>query len=140
MIAIKKSFLFQSFLVLWVIFYSGCDDATVVKYDETLSNVECLKLSIIPPDKQIYSMLYSLYKFDDSCKYLLKVSKKSDIVCNSNQNSSEKTFSNFPTGYLRFDVYKNHIMIYSYYRDLTDKVSDRDIKKAFLRVKEDILR
>jgi len=129
--------IFISFIVL---FLFGCEDKNVYinKYDKNLKHIECLELQTSPFDIQTKSILKKLYNFSQNCPYTLKVDKKTNITCNSNQNVDKKALSNFPSGYLRLDIYKNSKIIYSYYKDL-DEIEDKDIKKAFLHVKKDLL-
>jgi len=99
-----------------------------------------MRLVVFPSDKILEETLNSLYKFTPDCEYRLEVSKKGGIVCNSNQNAAKKTFSNFPSTYLRMDVSKENKRVYSYYIDLLDSVREDDIKSAFSRMKKDILK
>jgi len=134
---VKQFTLFSLSLLLLL---SACsEDSTVIKYDKSLQQLPCLRLVVFPPDKLITNKLMQLYTFDEKCNYELQVSKKSAIVCNSNQNADKKALSNFPSGYIRMDIYKNHKPIYSYYKDLTCKVSQDDIESAFKRLKSDLL-
>jgi len=126
---------------LVLVILSGCsDNATVIYYDKKEKNPNCLHLVVFPPDPLISKTLTHLYHFQNECPYELQVSKKGGIVCNSNQNADKKALSNFPTGYIRMDLYKNHKAIYSYYKDLNNKISKDDIQSAFKRFQRDILR
>jgi len=119
----------------------GCEDKAMVNiYDkDAVSNgIGCLKYNPLIQDKLISQTLKRLYTFSDECKYRLEVSKKSDIVCNSNQNSDKKALSNFPSSYLKMDVTKNNKTIYSYYIDLNDRVNENDVKNGFKRVLKDL--
>jgi len=115
------------------------DNAIITKYDKNLKKVDCLKIVVFPPDELISSTINSLYSSKEKCQFELQISKKGGIVCNSNQNADKKALSNFPSGYIRFDIYKNHHLVYSYYKDLTSKITKDDIKDAFLRIKKDLL-
>jgi len=124
-----------------VLLLCGCQDKAVVNiYDkDTASNkLECIKLVIFPPDRMIESTLNSLYKFKTPCKVELQISKKSSIVCNSNQNSQRKALSNFPSSYLRMQLLKDRSVFYDYYIDLDHKVDADDIKRAFNRIEDDL--
>lgn len=99
-----------------------------------------MRLVVFPPDKVLEQTLSSLYEFTPNCEYRLEVSKKGGIVCNSNQNAAKKALSNFPSTYLRMDVSKENRVVYSYYIDLLDTISNDDVKNAFLRVERDILK
>ena len=97
-------------------------------------------LVVFPPDKLLEQTLNNLYKFTPDCEYRLEASNKGGIVCNSNQNAAKKTLSNFPSTYLRMDVFKENRVLYSYYIDLLDRVREDDVRSAFSRVKKDILK
>ncbi len=134
----KKSY--TIFLILFTLLILGCEDKSISKlYDKTYENkkIPCLKLSIYPKNKNMEKTLKKLYHFSDTCEYLLLVSYKADIVCNSNQNAAQKTFSNFPTGYLRMEINQNmNHLIYSYYIDLTDKVESKNLVDGFNHLKD----
>lgn len=98
--------------------------------------ITCLKLVVF--DKDVEATLKELYTFDKSCNMWLEVSLKSSITCNSNQNIDQKILSNFPSSYLRMQLYKGKTLFYSYYIDLEKSVSKEDVKKAFLRVQKDL--
>ena len=98
-----------------------------------------MRLVVFPPDAQVEDALKELYTFEESCPVRLEVSLKKGIVCNSNQNSDKKALTNFPTSYLRMQVSKNRQLFYSYYIDLEDSVSGEDVKKAFKRIKKDLV-
>jgi len=135
---VKRFIYFLSLAFLLLI--NGCNDnATVIQYDKSLQQLSCLRLVVFPPDKLISDTLTDLYDFDENCSYELQVSRKNSITCNSNQNADKKALSNFPTGYIRMDLYKKRKLIYSYYRDLHAPLSKRDIQNAFSRLKSDLL-
>jgi len=90
-----------------------------------------MKLIVFPPDKFLSEIVQKLYKFDENCSYKLSFSQKSGITCNSNQNADKKILANFPSGYIRLDLTKDSKTIFSYYRDLTDRADEEDVKKAF---------
>jgi len=118
----------------------GCsDDATVIKNTTNENSISCLRLVVFPADKIVSNTLAKLYDFDENCSNELQVSQKSGIVCNSNQNADKKALSNFPSGYIRMDVIQNNKTIYSYYKDLTSKVSPNNVKSAFYRLQSDLL-
>ena len=134
----QRNFLL-SILVL-LLFISACsDDATVVKSKNIKRPLECLRLVVFPPDKLLSETLNKLYKFDNNCSYTLEASRKSGIVCNSNQNAPQKALSNFPNSFIRFDIYEKRKNIYSYYKDLTHCADKSDIENAFQRVQKDLL-
>jgi hypothetical protein len=129
----------QKILALFVLLLlSGCsDNATVVRYDKSLTHLPCLRLVVFPPDKLLSQTLTELYDFKRDCAYELQVSRKSGITCNSNQNADKKALSNFPSGFLRLDIYKNHKPIYSYYKDVNCAVKKEDVQRGFNRLKND---
>ncbi len=122
--------------------FIGCDDKSVsTLYDKsyTKNSIPCLKLSIYPRNKKMEKTLRRLYPFKQRCEYLLLVSYKAGIVCNSNQNAPRKTLSNFPNSYLRMEINRNmNDLIYSYYIDLNDKVSKDDIQNGFKNIKDNL--
>jgi len=123
--------------------FSGCSDSAIVKiFDKNISKnrVSCMRLVVFPHDELLEQTLNGLYEFTSDCEYRLEVSKKGGIVCNSNQNAPKKTFSNFPSTYLRMDISKGDKRVYSYYIDLLDSVTEDDIESAFSRMKKDILK
>ena len=126
-------------LLLLLSLLSGCsdNDATVTKYDKSLSTLPCLSLVVFPPDALIQKSLANLYTFKEDCPYELQVSRKSGIVCNSNQNAQAKALSNFPHGFIRFDIYKERKPLYCYYKDLTSELQKRDIEDGFNRLRSD---
>lgn len=127
------------FLFSLTLLMSGCgEDATITHYKSN-TKLSCLRLVIFPPDAMISTTLQKAYHFDEACPYRLEVGKKSGIVCNSNQNADKKALSNFPSGFIRMDVYKDNKPIYSYYKDLDRDVTKEDVKRAFKRLKSDIL-
>jgi hypothetical protein len=132
---------FSLFLAALLFLLTGCsDDATVIKNTTDTKPLSCLRLVVFPPDKLISDTLTKLYDFTEDCQNTLQVSQKSGIVCNSNQNADKKALSNFPSGYIRMDVMQAHKMIYSYYKDLTCKVSPTIVEQAFHRLKSDLLK
>ena len=120
-------------------FFTGCsDNATIVRYNTQDETLPCLRLVVFPPDALITQTLVDMYSFDNNCSYELQASQKNGIMCNSNQNASQKALSNFPHGYIRLDIYKEHKPFYSYYKDLTDTLTQEDIKEGFTRLKNDV--
>ena len=96
-----------------------------------------MKLVFFPQDKNIEKTLKELYHFDETCTVKLEVSKKSGIVCNSNQNSQTKALTGLPESYLRMQI-KNEKLLYSYYIDLENDVTDADVQRAFKRIEKDL--
>lgn len=127
-------------LFIFILFNACSDNAQVTRYTESQTQLKCLHLVVFPPDKLITDTLTKLYDFDKNCDYELQVSKKGGIVCNSNQNADKKALSNFPSGYIRMDVSHNDRPVYSYYKDLSCKVTKEDISTAFNRLKEDLFK
>ena len=125
-----------------IILFSACEDKSVsTLYDKSYKNraIPCLKLSIFPKNAQMEQTLKNLYPFKQKCEYLLLVSYKAGIVCNSNQNAARKTLSNFPNSYLRMEINRNmNDLIFSYYIDLNDKVSKGDLEKGFKSIQKNL--
>ncbi len=132
--------MFRYLSLLLLVLFAGCEDKSIsTLYDKSYENrkIPCLKLSINPKNKKMEETLKKLYDFNDNCEYLLLVSYKADIVCNSNQNAAQKTFSNFPTSFLRMEINKNmNHLIYSYYIDLNDKVQSQNLIDGFNHLKD----
>jgi len=124
-----------------LILLNGCNDnAQITKYTTNQKQLKCLRLVVFPPNTLISDTLTKLYSFTSNCDYELQVSTKGGIVCNSNQNANKKALSNFPSGYLRMDVYKEKKPIYSYYKDVSEDVTKEDIKNAFHRLSDDLMK
>lgn len=130
----------KALLILFAsIFFISCSDNAMVNiFNEKIAKeeIECVKLVTL--DSDVKKTLEELYSFDASCDIWLEVSLKSAISCNSNQNIDKKALSNFPSSYLRMQLYKGKTLFYSYYEDLEKEVSSKDVKKAFLRMKKDL--
>ena len=125
-----------SCLFIFVLFLGCSDNAYVTHYNKKVTHLPCLKLET--KDILLWSKLSKLHRFQNSCEYELRASQKSGIVCNSNQNAPKKALSNFPHGFLRLDIYgKKEGLVYSYYLDTDDKVSDSMIEKGFTTIKEE---
>ncbi len=129
-------------LIVLALFFSACSDNAVVNiFDKTLTHnkVACMRLFVFPPDKTITNTLKSLYTFDDNCSIVLEVSKKEGITCNSNQNYEKKALDGFPTSYLKLQISNNKKLLYSYYIDLKENVTQEDVTKAFQRLESDLI-
>ena len=130
------------FITAILLLVTACSDNAMVKESkEDLKDVNCMRLVVFPPDKFLSDTVQKLYDFDDKCPYTLIISQKSGITCNSNQNADKKILANFPSGYIRLDLTKGSKTIFSYYRDLTDRVDkgdEEDIQRAFERLQETI--
>ncbi|MFK5880974.1 MAG: hypothetical protein QM482_02065 [Sulfurospirillum sp.] len=133
--------LFHLTFTLFFLFI-GCNDRSVsTLYDKSYKSktIPCLQLSIFPKNVKMQKTLEKSYPFKQKCEYLLLVSYKANIVCNSNQNAAKKTLSNFPNSYLRMEVNKDmNDLIFSYYKDLNDNVQESDLKNAFKSVKKNL--
>ena len=53
-------------------------------------------------------------------------------------DASVLKYDKISTNYLRLDVYKGTKIVYSYYKDLHSKLKSEDIKRGFLRLKDDM--
>ena len=128
-------------LLFTLLFFVACDDGSQVTiYDKNLTSSKLKCLSYIPASKEKLDLeLSKLYKFSSNCPYQLKLSYKSNIKCNSSYNVFEKTTTNFPSSFISLEVRKGLTIKYSYYKDLTSKADKDDLKKAFSRLKRDIL-
>ncbi len=119
----------------------GCEkDAEITFYDKNLKSNKISCLSFIPKNSPLDKELSKLYNFNQKCPYRLELSYKSNIVCNSPYNAAQKATSEFPNAYITLEVKKGFSLEYSYYKDLTHKPTSNDLKEAFERLKEDILK
>lgn len=126
-------------LLLVSLFFISCsDDAMVNVFNEKIAKEEISCLRLVVFDKNVKETLEELYSFDESCDKWLEVSLKSSITCNSNQNVDKKILSNFPSSYLRMQLYKGKTLFFSYYIDLEESVSKEDVKYAFLRLQKEL--
>ncbi len=134
-----SSFIFAALLLL-----SGCSkedrNVTVTFYAKEKHKPSCMRLVVFPPDPMISTTLTQLYDFTQKCPFELQASKKTGICCNSNQNADKKALTEFPNGYIRLDLYKNHKPYYSYYKDIQGEVEKEDVVAAFKRLQEDVLK
>ena len=128
-------------LLVGMIGLSGCrNKAYVTVYDQNISRtpLPCLRLKVFPPDPTAEQAIGSLYPFARSCPYVLVLSTKAGIHCNSNANVPQKVTSNFPSAYLRLEIRRGMRLLYSYYADLTAAPDAGDIEEAFDRMREDV--
>jgi hypothetical protein len=143
-----KSFLIRnfpfsplSFAAAAVFFLGGCDSKPMVNvYDKSILNtpIACLRLVVTPPDRKIESAMRKLYRFDQTCPMQLTVSYKNGITCNSTFNVQTKSVNGFPSSYLNMELRKGFSLKYSYYIDLMEDVTPKDLEKGFARMKEDL--
>lgn len=98
-----------------------------------------MQLRVWPPDATIEKYLQRQYSFDGNCSYLLEVSTKNGITCNSNQNVQTKALGTFPTSYIKMEILREKTLAYSYYKDLQGDVELSDVKRACDRMGEDLL-
>ncbi len=126
-------------LIVCSIFFSSCnnDNSIVRFYDKSINKIDCLSLE--ENNETLLKDLKKLYHFKKNCPYKLSLTTQSKIVCKSPFNATAKTTTNFPSSYINLEIRKNFNIIYTYYRDLTSKASKDDLKKAFKRLKSDIL-
>jgi len=130
------------FGVVTVLFITACDDNAIVNvYDKTIlkTPIPCLKLSVIPETKFLTETMKSLYSFDEQCPYTLDVSYKNSITCNSTSNVQSRSISGFPSAYLSMKVRQGLSVKYSYYIDLKEDVSSKNLEKGFERLKKDLI-
>jgi len=122
-----------------LLFLQGCsDDAMVNVFNERIAKEEITCMKLVVFDEDVKATLQELYNFDESCDVLLEVSLKSSITCNSNQNVDKKILSNFPSSYLRMQLYKGKTLFFSYYIDLEEDVNAKDVENAFLRLQKEL--
>lgn len=130
----KLLFIFVSLLLL------GCNDGSqVFVYDKKIldAKIECMSLTVFPPNKNIENTLASFYHFQKECEYELVISYKNSITCNSNQNADKKAFG-LPQSYLRMELNKNAYLQYTYYKDLQDNLNAKDVQNGFEKMKEEL--
>jgi len=121
---------------------SGCgnDKAMVTVYDKTILDTppSCMRLVVSPPDSEIEHTMRKLYAFDKTCPLQLTVSYKNHITCNSTFNVQTKSVNGFPTSYLNMEVRQGFSLKYSYYIDLMEDVTKKDLERGFERMREDL--
>nr|WP_275714080.1 hypothetical protein [Sulfurimonas sp. SAG-AH-194-L11] len=125
--------------LLLLLLIEGCsDNASITKSEKDLHEVKCMRLVFVTQDEHLETRMRKLYSFDVNCTYVLKVSYKSNIVCNSNQNADKKVLSSFPSSYIRLELNKDTKSIYSYYKDLKHPVAKEDLEDAFQSLLQNI--
>ena len=109
-------------------------------YDKNLTKhpPTCLALSPIYHDKKTRLILKNIYPFRADCPYRVTLSTKTNIHCNSNQNSERKALSSFPTSFIRIEIRQGMRLVYSYYVDLPNRPDTSEIISAFNKVSKDI--
>jgi hypothetical protein len=125
---------------LATIVFLGCSDGSqTFVHDKKITDatIECMRLTIFPPNDMIKDTLNSLYDFKKECDYNLVISYKTYITFNSNQNS-EKKISGLPSSYLRMEIKKNGSLKYTYYKDLKENLNSNDIKNGFRSIKNSL--
>ena len=132
--------IFLTLFTLAFLFNSCSESASVNFFDKNIADkeIECLRLVVFPPDESLEKSLEKLYGFSKSCNYKLEVSKKSGITCNSNFNVQKKATGSFPSSYLKMQLSRDRELLYSYYIDLKNDVSESDIEDAFSRITRDL--
>ena len=131
----------KNFILIFAIWLNGCQDNSIVTiYDKSIQkqHINCLRLTVVPEDKNITSYISQYYKFTDTCPYSLNISYKSSIVCNSPYNASQKNLSSFPNSYLNMEIRKGMSLEYSYYIDLQHKPTADDVQKGWERIVKDL--
>jgi hypothetical protein len=120
--------------------FLGCSDNSMSRvYDKSIldKEIECLRLLVFPPNKEMLQTLNSLYDFDKNCELDLVVSYKDSITCNSNQNVEKKAYG-MPSAYLRYEVKKGKKLYYSYYIDLDAQINNENIKDGFDKMLDEL--
>ncbi|MCW8839036.1 MAG: hypothetical protein OQJ77_06625 [Thiovulaceae bacterium] len=123
--------------ILLLIFIGCSDDSISTVHNKKIldKEIECMRLLVFPPNEKIESTLKSLYNFKNDCDLDFIVSYKNSITCNSNQNIDKKAYG-MPKGYVRYEIKSENKLFYSYYIDLDEDITKRDIKSGFERVKK----
>jgi len=135
---LQIKYLFISLLLL----FTACSDDSISQILDKKaieSKIECMDLVVFPPHDMINKKLNQLYKFKNDCKYQLIVSYKASIVCNSNQNFDKKAMG-MAKSYIRFELKQNNKLIYRYFKDLKNNLSDADVQNAFKKLKSVLLK
>lgn len=118
----------------------GCNDTSqTFVHDKKIldAKIECMSLTVFPPNKSIEETLNSLYPFKKECEYSLVISYKTSITCNSNQNADKKAYG-LPQSYLRMELNYGTSLQYTYYKDLQDNLSAKDVQDGFEKMKEEL--
>ena len=125
----------RALFLFFALFFISCSDKTIINiYDKNeVKNINCLRLQASNSEKFI-DILKKSYNFKNECPYKLTFSTKSQIVCNSPYNSDKKMLNDFPTSFVKFEIYKEAKLIYSYYLDLLDKPTPTDVEKNFKKM------
>lgn len=125
----------QKIIFISIIFLlGGClkDSYSTQVYDKQLINkqIECLKLELLPYSTNIFNTTKSLYKFRDSCKNILQIKYKTDIVCNSKYNTNKQLNS-----FIQLNILIYNKLIYMVYKDLDSKDDiEKEIQKGYNRL------
>ncbi|RUM73475.1 MAG: hypothetical protein DSZ10_03190 [Sulfurovum sp.] len=136
-INIKNYIVFIGLMLL----LAGCEQkAERTFYETNITNeaIPCLKMQIQPPDPMMSQILESLYPFSKECPYLLTLSYKSNIVCNSPYNVQSKALGKMPSSYIKLELRKGLHLLYSYYKDLDHTPKQDDIVQGFKTLKDDL--
>ncbi|SFV90429.1 hypothetical protein MNB_SV-4-1323 [hydrothermal vent metagenome] len=120
---------------------TGCTQkAERTFYDKQITKqpIECMKLAVTPPDKQMEQTMKKLYHFTESCPYTLTLSYKSGIVCNSHYNAQSKALGKMPNSYMNLELRRGFKLLYSYYIDLDHKPGEEEIREGFKTLRSDL--
>jgi len=130
-----------SIIVLALLMLTGCTQkAERTFYDKQITKqpIECMKLAVTPPDKQMEQTMRKLYHFTESCPYTLTLSYKSGIVCNSHYNAQSKALGKMPNSYMNLELRRGFKLLYSYYIDLDHKPGEEEIREGFKTLRSDL--
>ena len=125
-----------------LLFFVACEEKakpTVIISSDLKRPISCMKFNRLSGDKEFLSSLEKLYDFNQSCPFVLTLSSKKDIVCNSTNNVMSKNMGKFPKSFLKLELRKGLKVEYSYYVDLYSNVDEDDVKEGFERLKKDLL-
>jgi len=130
-----------SIIVLVLLMLTGCTQkAERTFYDKQITKqpIECMKLAVTPPDKQMEQTMRKFYHFTESCPYTLTLSYKSGIVCNSHYNAQTKALGKMPNSYMNLELRRGFKLLYSYYIDLDHVPDEGDMETGFAQMKQDL--
>ena len=125
-------------LTLLTLIFHGCSDNYISQvHSKSIlqKEIKCMKLVVFPPNESIENKLNELYTFNKNCDLDLVISYKNSIVCNSNQNVEKKALG-MAKSYLRLELKRKNHLLYSYYIDLVENLSDDDIARGFKVMKK----
>ncbi len=97
-----------------------------------------MQLQVTPPNSKYEKTLRRLYPFTKECPLQLTLSYKAGITCNSTYNIQQKSLNGFPSAYINLELRQGFRLKYSYYKDLDEAATSKDIEKGFKRLESDL--